>query len=94
LAKESTTPRGAESERTSGKETSLEESEREVEAALEGVEQASGGSQGTEEPHLGASAFQEATQLLEEISGNPKEASVREKTDSSFSWIGYFRDAV
>ena len=67
---------------------------KEIEAALDGLERASDEEEGTEEPRLDASVFQEATQLLKDISEIPKEAAVEEKTDSSFSWIGYFRDAV
>jgi hypothetical protein len=67
---------------------------KEIEAALDGLERASDEEEGTEEPRLDASVFQEATQLLKDISEIPKEAEVEEKTDSSFSWIGYFRDAV
>ena len=67
---------------------------KEIEAALDGLERASDEEEGTEEPRLDASVFQEATQLFKDISEIPKEAAVEEKTDSSFSWIGYFRDAV
>jgi hypothetical protein len=61
---------------------------------LDGLERPSDEEEGTEEPRLDASVFQEATQLLKDISEIPKEAEVEEKTDSSSSWIGYFRDAV
>jgi hypothetical protein len=94
LVKESGCPGGDEPERPVGQEASFEESGREVEAALDGGGQASGEDQGAEESHAGASVFQEATQLLEEISRSPKESEVEEKTDPSFSWMGYFRDAV
>jgi hypothetical protein len=94
LVKESGCPGGEEPERAVGQEASFEESGREVEAALDGGGQASGEDQGAEESNAGASVFQEATQLLEEISRSPKESEVEEKTDPSFSWMGYFRDAV
>ena len=92
-------PGGEESERVLGQETSHEftssvpeELGKEIEAALDGLELASDEERGTEESRLDASVFQEATQLLKDISGSPKEAE--EKTVPSFSWIGYFRDAV
>jgi hypothetical protein len=95
LVREGSRPGGEEPERVLRQEpTSLEESEREIEAASDGVEPASGEEQGAAESHLGTSVFQEATELLKEITGSPKEAEVEEKTDTSFSWIGYFRDAV
>jgi hypothetical protein len=94
LVKESSRPGGEESDRILGPKTSLEESGKEVDAALDVVKEVSGEEQGAEESQLGASVFQEATQLLKEISGSPKEAEAEEKTDPSFSWIGYFRDAV
>ena len=94
LVKGRSRPGGEESQRTLGRETSLEESGGEVEAALDRVEQASGEDQGGEESHVGASVFREATQLLKEISGSPKEEAVEEKMDPSFSWIGFFREAV
>jgi len=61
---------------------------------LDGLELASDEEEGTDESPLDASVFQEATQLLKDISESPKEAQVEEKTVPSFSWIGYFRDAV
>jgi hypothetical protein len=94
VIKESGCPGREEPERAVGQEASFEESEREVEAALDGKGQGSGEDQGAEESHAGASVFQEATQLLEEISRSPKESEVEEKTDPSFSWMGHFRDAV
>ena len=94
-------PGTEESESASGQEDSQESTSsvsgelgKEIEAALDGLERASDEEEGTEEPRLDASVFQEATQLLKDISEIPKEAEVEEKTDSSFSWIGYFRDAL
>ena len=88
-------PGGEESEKTLSQETtSLEESGRAVEATLDGVELASREDQGAVESHLGTSVFQEASQLLKEITESPKFPEVEEKTDPCFSWIGYFRDAV
>jgi hypothetical protein len=99
--KEGDHPGAEESESASGQEDSQESTSsvsgelgKEIEAALDGLERASDEEEGTEEPRLDASVFQEATQLLKDISEIPKEAEVEEKTDSSFSWIGYFRDAV
>jgi hypothetical protein len=94
LAKESTRLEGEESDRTLGQETSLEDSGKEVEGALDGLEQASGEDQGAEERQRGASVFQEATQLLQEISKSPKEVEDAGKTSPSLPWIGHFRDAV
>ncbi len=99
--KEGGHPGAEESESASGQEDSQESTScvsgelgKEIEAALDGLERASDEEEGTEEPRLDASVFQEATQLFKDISEIPKEAEVEEKTDSSFSWIGYFRDAV
>ena len=99
--KEGDHPGAEESENPSGQEDSQESTSyvsgelgKEIEAALDGLERASDEEEGTEEPRLDASVFQEATQLFKDISEIPKEAEVKEKTDSSFSWIGYFRDAV
>lgn len=95
LSKEDSAPPGGEqSERTLKQEASVEEPGREVDAAPEGMKQAFGKDQRREEFQLGASVFQEATQLLKEISETPKEAEGEGKTDPSFLWIGYFRDAV
>jgi hypothetical protein len=95
LVKEGSRPGGEESEKTLRQEaTSLEEPGKEVEAALDGGDLASGEDQGAVESHVGTSVFQEATELLKEITGSPKEAAVEEKTDPSSSWIGYFREAV
>jgi hypothetical protein len=101
LAKEDGHPEREESERALGQETSpqfassvSEELGKEIEAALDGLDLASDGEQRTDESRLDASVFQEATQLLEDISESPKETKGEEKTVPSFSWIGYFRDAV
>jgi hypothetical protein len=101
LVKEDGYPGGEESGRDLGQETSqgfassvLEELGKGIEAALDGLDLASDGEQRTDESHLDASVFQEATQLLEDISETPKEAKGEEETVPSFSWIGYFRDAV
>lgn len=60
----------------------------------------------TEESHFDASVFEEATQLLEDISGGTEEVEVEEKIEETwksgveeekppfFPWIEYFRDAV
>jgi hypothetical protein len=71
-----------------------EELGKEIEAALDGLELASDEQEGTQESRLDASVFQEATQLLKDISECPKEAAAEEKTVPSFSWIEHFRDAV
>jgi len=101
LVKEDGYPGGENSERALGQEASQEftsslpeEMGKEIEAALDGLELASDEEEGTDESPLDASVFQEATQLLKDISESPKEAQVEEKTVPSFSWIGYFRDAV
>jgi hypothetical protein len=101
LVKEGSPPGGEDSEKASGQVTSQESTSsvpeelgREIEAALDGVGQASHEEQRTEESYPGASVFQEATQLLKDISGSPKEAQVEGKTVSTFSWIGNFTDAV
>jgi hypothetical protein len=96
LVNENSLSGGEESESVLGKETRLlEESGREVEAASDDrVELASEEDQRAMESHLGTSVFQEATELLKEITGTPKEAEVEEKKDPSFSWIGYFRNVV
>jgi hypothetical protein len=67
---------------------------KEVEAALDGLEVAPVEDERTVEPRLDASVFQEATQLLKDISEGPKEAEAEEREVPSFSWIGFFRDAV
>ncbi len=101
LVKEDGYPGGENSERALGQGTSQEftlslpeEMGKEIEAALDGLELASDEEEGTDESPLDASVFQEATQLLKDISESPKEAQVEEKTVPSFSWIGYFRDVV
>ena len=101
LVKEDGYPGGEDSERALGQEASQEftsslpeEMGKEIEAALDGLELASDEEEGTDESPLDASVFQEATQLLKDISESPKEAQVEEKTVPSFSWIGYFRDEV
>jgi hypothetical protein len=101
LAKEDGSPGREESERDLGQETSQEftasvseESGKEIGAALDGLELSSDEDEGTEESRLDASVFQEASQLLKDISEGPKETEVEEKTVPSFTWIGYFRDAV
>jgi len=101
LLKEDGYPGGEDSERALGQEASQEftsslpeEMGKEIEAALDGLELASDEEEGTDESPLDASVFQEATQLLKDISESPKEAQVEEKTVPSFSWIGYFRDEV
>jgi len=90
-----------ESERALGQDDSQESNSsasrelgKEIEAASDGLELASHAGEGTEEPRMDTSVFQEATHMLKGVSEIPKEAEVEEKTDSSFSWIGYFRDAV
>ena len=101
LVKEDGTPGGEDSERALGQEASQEftsslpeEMGKEIEAALDGLELASDEEEGTDESPLDASVFQEATQLLKDISESPQEAQGEEKTVPSFPWIGYFRDAV
>jgi hypothetical protein len=101
LVKEEDDPGTEESERALGREDSQESTSsvseelgKEIEAALDGLEPPSDGEEATEESRLDASVFQEATQLLKDISESPKEAEVEEKTASSLSWIAYFRDAV
>jgi hypothetical protein len=90
LVDQGSRPGGEESGVTLEQEPSLQE----LGGDAEGVEQASGENPGGEESHPRTSVFQEATQLLKEISGSAKERDVEVKTDPSFSWIGYFRDAV
>ena len=94
-------PEGEESERTLGQGTSQEstspaseELEKEIESALDGLSLTSDEREGAEESRIDVAVFQEATQLLKDISGSPKEAEVEEKTISPFPWVGYFRDAV
>jgi len=101
LLKEDGYPGGEDSEGALGQEASQEftsslpeEMGKEIDAALDGLELASDEEEGTDESPLDASVFQEATQLLKDISESPKEAQVEEKTVPSFSWIGYFRDEV
>jgi len=101
LVKEDGYPGGEDRERALGQEASQEftpplseEMGKEIEAALDGLELASDEEEGTDESPLDASVFQEATQLLKDISESPKEAQVEEETVPSFSWIGYFRNAV
>lgn len=70
------------------------------EDALGGPERPSGG-EVPEESRLDASEFEEATQLLEDISEAPGEVEAEEKTEErveeevpSFPWIDHFREAV
>ena len=100
LGKEEDYPGTEESERALGREDShestssvSEELGKEIEAALDGLEPPSD-EEATEESRLDASVFQEATQLLKDISESPTEAKVDEETASSLRWIAYFRDAV
>jgi hypothetical protein len=91
---------GESSEGASGQQTPqefapvAEDLGREVGAALGGSELVSDEEKGTAESRLDASLFQEATQLLKDISETPKEGGVEEKATPSFSWIEYFRNAV
>jgi hypothetical protein len=101
LLKEDSYPGGEESEGALGQETSQgfrssvsEEFGKEIEAALDELELASNEEDAAEETRLDGSVFQEATQLLENISENAKEAEGEEKTLPFFSWIEYFRESV
>jgi hypothetical protein len=98
VVKEDGYPGGEESEIVSGQETShssvADELGKEIEAALDGLVVAPDKDEGTVESLMDASVFQEATQLLKDISEGPKEAEVEERAVPSFSWIGSFRDAV
>jgi hypothetical protein len=109
LLKGETYPEGEESARDFGLETfqelapsASEEMEEEIEAALDKLELPSDGGEVAKESCLDASVFEEATQLVEDITGGPGEVAIEKKTEeraeekvvSSFSWIGYFRDAV
>ena len=101
LLKEDSSPGGEESESALQQVTpqeftpsASEELGKEIEAVLDELQLASDEEDAPEESRLTPSALQEATQLLENISESPEEAKAEEKAVSSFSWIGYFRDAV
>jgi hypothetical protein len=96
--KEDGHPGGEKSEIVLGQETShssvSDELGKEIETALDGSEVAPDKDKETVESRLDASVFQEATQLLKDISEGAKEEEIEEKVVPSFSWIGSFRDAV
>ena len=98
LVKENDYPGDQESEIVLGQETSqsssLDALGKDNEAALDRSEVAPERAEGTSQSRLGASVFQEATQLLKDISEGSKEERVEERADPSFSWIEFFRDAV
>jgi hypothetical protein len=101
LLKEDSSPGGEESERALQQgapqeftSSASEEFGKEIEAALDELELVSDEEEEAAESRLAPSALQEATQLPEDISESPEEAREEEKAVSSFSWIGYFRDAV
>jgi len=72
----------------------VEESGEEPEAASDGSELVSDEAERKEKSPMDASVFQEASQLLKDISESPKEGKGEEKTGLSFPWIEHFRDAV
>jgi len=96
LVKKDGDPGGEESEivleQESPRSPVSDELGKKVEAVLDGLEVAPDEDEGTVESRLDASVFQEATQLLKDTSEGPKEAE--ERAVPSFSWIGFFRDAV
>ncbi len=69
------------------------EEEREEDTALCELRFNAEDGKADEAPHLDASVFEEATQLLEDISEKPEEVE-EEKKPSSFPWLEYFREVV
>ncbi|HUL20235.1 MAG TPA: hypothetical protein VLZ10_02195 [Thermodesulfobacteriota bacterium] len=63
-------------------------------AVLDGSGVVSDKAKQSEESRLNPLVFQEATQLLKDISENPKAGETEEKIAPSLSWIESFRDAV
>jgi hypothetical protein len=90
LVKGGECPAREESNRSLEEEPAIEE----LGGEAEGRGHAPGEDRGIGESHLGVAVFQEASQLLKEISGTPEEEECEEKTDPSLSWIEHFRDAV
>jgi hypothetical protein len=101
FVKEDGSPGGGESEKLLGQETpqeststGSEEVEKEIEAGLGELELTSDGGEVVGEPRLEASVFQEATQLLKDISEKPKEGEGEDKIHRPSSWMEDFRDSV